>query len=173
MNNLAIRYAFDRKREASETKTGLLQIEVRVEKTSQKTFISTGIKLYKSQFSDKNGFTCKNHPNALLIINKARKIFNEVEAFCLSDKCKELADVKNWNKKDTPPPLSVKSFINAELTRTDPSYDVIEYHRSLFCYLSKKISKKQYYSLYDRWLRLLSKCAGGKSKRHLKTGISV
>ena len=65
MENLLIRYVFDRKRKASETKKGLLQIEVCVINTSVKTYISTGIHIYKNQFSDKNGFTCRNHPNNL------------------------------------------------------------------------------------------------------------
>jgi len=87
MENLSIRYVFDRKHIATESKKGLLQIEVRLNKTVRKVLISTGIHLYKNQFSDKNGFTCKNHPNAIQITGKAKRIFNKIEAFCLSDDC--------------------------------------------------------------------------------------
>ena len=76
MDNLSLRYVFDRKKIATNTKQGLLQIEVRINKSSTKKFISTGIKLYKNQVSPKNGFTCINHPNAQIITGKARNIYN-------------------------------------------------------------------------------------------------
>ena len=63
MNNLSMRYVFDRKHTATETQTGLLQIEVRVTGTSTKKFFSTGVKLTSLQFPDKNGFTCINLPH--------------------------------------------------------------------------------------------------------------
>jgi len=98
MDNLSMRYVFDRKRQSSETKTGLLQIEVRITKTSIKTLISTGIHLYKNQFSDKNGFICRNHPNAQIITGKAKRIFNKIEAFVNSKDCASFEDVNNWDK---------------------------------------------------------------------------
>ena len=130
MENLSIRYVFDRKCQSSETKTGLLQIEVRINKTSQKIFISTGIHLYKNQFSDKNGFTCRNHPNSQLITGKAKRIFNQIEAFCLSDECPNFESVKNWDKEPCKI-YFVIDFIKSELKRNNPSYDVLEYHNSL------------------------------------------
>ena len=48
MNRVQIRSIFDRKKEASSKKKGLLQIEIRYEK--KRKFISTGIKLYKNQY---------------------------------------------------------------------------------------------------------------------------
>ncbi|MDR2056952.1 MAG: hypothetical protein LBP83_01460 [Dysgonamonadaceae bacterium] len=59
MKNLFIRFVFDRKRQASETKKGVLQIGVRKEGTNKRAFISTGIKLYKNQFSDRNSLPVK------------------------------------------------------------------------------------------------------------------
>jgi len=130
MENLSIRYVFDSKRQASETKKGLLQIEVRLNKASRKTYISTGIHLLKNQFSEKNGFTCKNHPNASAITGKAKKIFNKIEAFCLSDECANFESIKNWDKEPGKT-YSVIDFIKSELKRNNPSYDVLEYHNSL------------------------------------------
>ena len=129
MENLSIRYVFDRKKEASDTKKGLLQIEVRLNKTVRKVLISTGIHLYKSQFSDKNGFTCKNHPNAVQINGKAKRIFNKIEAFCLSDDCPSFEYIKNWDKEPDRT-HSVAEFIRNYLKKTNPSLNVIEYHNS-------------------------------------------
>ncbi|MFC2425633.1 MAG: hypothetical protein ACFNUT_03720 [Bacteroidota bacterium] len=63
MNNLSMRYVFDRKHKATETEKGLLQIEVHIIDTSTKKFFSTGVKLTSLQFPDKNGFTCINLPH--------------------------------------------------------------------------------------------------------------
>ncbi len=131
MNNAQLRYVFDNKKQANnDTKTGLLQIEVRLKGTNKRKTISTGISLYKNQFSDKNGFTCKNHPNASLVTGKATKIFRQIEAFVLSDDCRSLEDVKKWDH-DEAEIHSVIEFIKSELKRNDPSYDVLEYHNSL------------------------------------------
>jgi hypothetical protein len=51
----------------------------------------------KSQHSDKAGFTCINHPLAAAVTAKAWRIFREVEAFVLSDKCTCLEDVRQWS----------------------------------------------------------------------------
>ncbi|MDR0733238.1 MAG: hypothetical protein LBF08_04160 [Dysgonamonadaceae bacterium] len=88
MDNVQLRYVFDRLKQANnETKRGLLQIEVRRSGTNVKKLISTGVHLYKNQFSDKNGFTCKNHDNAPAITGKVVRMFRQIEAFALSDKC--------------------------------------------------------------------------------------
>jgi site-specific recombinase XerD len=136
MDNLSIRYVFDRKRQASDTKQGLLQIEVRIMNTSVKTYISTGIRLYKNQFSNKSGFTCRNHPNANLINGKLKRIFNQVEAFVFSEKCPTIDYVKNWDKENCET-YSVIDFIENELKRENPSFAVIEYHRSLIARLKE------------------------------------
>lgn len=75
-----------------------LHIEVRQNKTINRIFINTYIKLKPSEYSDKNGFTCKNHPNATAITAKVHRIFSEVEEFVLSDNHRALEYVKNWDK---------------------------------------------------------------------------
>lgn len=101
MDRISVRYVFDRKKESNNsTKLGLLQVEVRIIGTSKKVFISTGLKLYKNQFSKKDGFTCKNHPNENSITTSGRSTFNKIQKFALSDKCNKIEDVKNWDKDE-------------------------------------------------------------------------
>lgn len=173
MENLSIRYVFDRKRQSSETQKGLLQIEVRLNKVSQKTYISTGIKLFRNQFSDKNGFTCKNHPNAQLITGKSKRIFNQIEAFCLSEKCKSLSDVKNWDKTEIST-VSVIEFIKKELGKKNIGYGTLGYHRTLINQLQsfgkiKTFSDVTYESIteFDVFLRKTIKSSSTLNKRHL------
>lgn len=109
MERVSVKYVFDRKKEANNThKQGLLQIEVRLVGSSKRVFISTGIKLYKKQFSQKDGFTCKDHPNENLITKTGRDIFYKIQSYALSDRCKHLEDVKNWNKEE----LVIESFLD-------------------------------------------------------------
>lgn len=129
MKDISIRYVFDRKKLASDTIRGLLQIEVRVLGKVDKALVSTGIKLLKKQFSTLNGFTCVKHPNALAITSSGRDTFNRVEAFVLSDKCKSLADVRYWDKEEFSE-LTIEGFIISELRRRNPSDTVIEYNNS-------------------------------------------
>ncbi|MDO4729306.1 MAG: hypothetical protein Q4B43_09950 [Bacteroidota bacterium] len=56
------------------------------------------MKLFRGQFSERNGFTCINHPNSQLITGNLRAIFNKIEAFVLSDDCKNFEMVGDWNK---------------------------------------------------------------------------
>jgi hypothetical protein len=114
----------------------LLQIEVRINRTSQKKFISTGIYLLKNQFSEKNGFTCLNHPNSQLITGKARHIFNQIEAFALSKNCPDLKAVLQWNVPKTASYLVV-DFIQDELRRRNSSLNVVECHNSLITRLNE------------------------------------
>lgn len=129
MNNISIRYVFDRKNQATNSKKGLLQIEVRIIGKVNKTLVSTGIKILKNQFSDTNGFTCIKHPNAAAITKNARDTFNKIEAFVLSDKCKSLNDVKYWNKVDFSE-ITIVDFIESELRRKNASVTVVEYNHS-------------------------------------------
>lgn len=129
MKDISIRYVFDRKKQASDTKRGLLQIEVRMLGKVDKTLVSTGIKLLKKQFSTLNGFTCVKHPNASAITSSGRDTFNRVEAFVLSDKCKSLANVRYWDKEEFSE-LTIEGFIISELRRRNPSDTVIEYNNS-------------------------------------------
>jgi hypothetical protein len=132
MNNAIIRYAFDKKKQADNSKkTGLLQIEVRQKGTNRCVYISTGIHLYKNQFSDTNGFSCRNHSNAAAITRKAKGMFNEIEAYALSDSCVKLEDVRNWDKKDQATTHSFVEFMKKTLSRNDPSMASLEHHRGL------------------------------------------
>jgi site-specific recombinase XerD len=172
MDNLQIRFVFDRKKQATNVQKGLLQIEVRVQRTSKKVFISTGIRLYKNQFSDRNGFTCRNHDNASLITGKATRTFRQIEAFCLSDKCKSIEDVKKWDK-DEACTYSVVEFIKSELIKNNPSLAVVEYHNSLIRRIEEFGKIKTFNDItyanivdFDRHLRLTIKSQPTLYKRH-------
>ena len=131
MDNLQLRFVFDRYKEAdNDKKKALLQIEVRQTGTNKLKLFSTGIHLYKNQFSDKNGFTCKNHDNAAAITGKAVKMFRQIEAFTLSDACKAIDDVKKWDKND-PATTSVIAFMWDALKRRHPTDAILEHHSIL------------------------------------------
>jgi site-specific recombinase XerD len=130
MNSIQLRFVFDRKKEAGNTKKGLLQIEARLTGTNRRKLISTGVRLYANQFSDKNGFTCRNHPNAPVITGNATRIFREVEAFVFSDRCRSLDDVRNWNR-NVAAAYSVVAFMEESLMKRKPSLATLEHHRIL------------------------------------------
>jgi site-specific recombinase XerD len=131
MDNAQLRYVFDRQKQANnDTRSGLLQIEVRLTGTNRRVLISTGIHLYKNQFSNKNGFTCKNHENAPAITGKAVRIFRQIEAFVLSEKCCNLNEVKNWDKDDSKN-HSVVEFMKEALRKRNPSDAILEHHNVL------------------------------------------
>ena len=131
MDNAQLRYVFDRQKQANnDSKTGLLQVEVRLTGSNQRKLISTGVHLYKNQFSDKNGFTCRNHENAPAITGKANRMFRQIESFVLSEKCQSLEDVKNWNKEEDKT-HSVIDFMKESLRKRNPSDAVLEHHNIL------------------------------------------
>lgn len=129
MNNILIRFRFDKAKKATNTKQGLLQIEVREKGLNKCILISTGIKLYKNQYSDKMGFTCKNHPLAEAINKQAHDLFNVIHTFVLSDKCKSLQDVKGW--KDAGSKDLLIPFIETEMRLRNMEYNTIKAHRTL------------------------------------------
>jgi site-specific recombinase XerD len=173
MDNAQLRYVFDRQKQANnDSKTGLLQIEVRLTGTNKRKLISTGVHLYKNQFSEKNGFTCKNHPNAPAITGKVTKMFRQIEAFVLSGGCRNLEDVKKWDH-DEIEIHSVIDFIKSELKRNNPSYDVLEYHNSLIKRLEEFGKIKVFADLtyenivdFDAYLRNTIKSQPTLYKRH-------
>lgn len=118
MDTLSIRFVFDRKGETKNDakKNAPVQIKVFVKISRKKVYISTGIKILKSQYSANGGFSIKNHPNSAVLKGKAHKIYNEIEAFIHSDLCKSIDDVKSWNK-DESLTVSVAGFIRAELNK--------------------------------------------------------
>nr|DAE47069.1 MAG TPA: Integrase [Caudoviricetes sp.] len=134
MDNLSVRFVFDRKKEANSTnKQGLLQVEVRENGTSNKVFISTGIKLLSTQFLKKKGEIGRitRHDNEIELNGKAKRIIRDIEAFTLSDRCKCLQDVKNWDSEPEESVISVVTFIENELKRRNPSLTVIAQNKSL------------------------------------------
>jgi len=158
MNNAQLRFVFDRLHQASGTQTGLLQIEVRLSRSNKKRLISTGIRLTKNQFSPKNGFTCRNHTNALAITGKATSIYRKIEAFVLSDECKTLDDVKYWDSKKQSG--SVIEFMKEQLTKSNPTKATHEHHAALIRQI-ERFGKIKYFSDinfqnitdFDFWLK--------------------
>lgn len=108
---------------------GLLQIEVRKEGTDKRACISTRIKIRPDQYSDKNGFTCRNHDNAKSITGRAQDRFRKIETFVSSEKCPNIDSVKYWDKEEFSS-LSVVDFIKEELKRRKPSFAVVQYNNS-------------------------------------------
>lgn len=172
MENVSIRYLFDKRNVASLTKQGLLQIEVRRIGTNQSALVSTGIKLYKNQFSKANGFTCKNHDKAPAITKKAKDVFNQVEAFVLSEKCTNLSDVKNY-KAPRPSTYSVVEFIKERLKKSNPTASVLKHHNVLINKVDqfgkfKTFSDLTYMNLldFDAYLRKTINSSTLLYKRH-------
>jgi site-specific recombinase XerD len=128
MENIQLRYAFDRRKVADNSSTkGLLQIEVRLTGTNVRKLFSTGIYLHENQFSAKNGFTCRNHPNAPAVTGEATRMFRKIEAFALSEKCTRLEDVKNWDR-DEAAVTSVVDFMLSALRQKNPTSAVLSHH---------------------------------------------
>lgn len=131
MENITLRYVYDRKKKATPSNPQPLYIEVRINKTNKSTLINTGIKLYPNQFNKTNGFTCRNHDRAALITKKARNVFNEVYDFATSNKCISLDQVKNYKSGERNYTSSIVDFIEESLRRNNATYSVIQHHRSL------------------------------------------
>jgi site-specific recombinase XerD len=173
MNNAQLRFVFDNKKQASDTKTGLLQIEVRITGSNKRKTISTGVHLLKNQFSIKStGFVCKNHDNAPGVTGKVTRMFRQIEAFVLSEKCKNLEDVNNWNKVDADN-TSVIEFIRNELRKKNPSFATLEHHNVLIRKLEefgkiKTFSDLTYSNIseFDSFLRKTIQTGSTLNKRH-------
>lgn len=130
MLNIKLRFVFDRKNEATLTKQGLLQIEAKLVGRPDRVFITTGIKLYKNQFSDKMGFTCKNHNQADAVTRKAKLIFDAVEKYSLSESLNDIKDMKNWNS-DKSSIDSVIKFMQQEMRLRNMEFNTMKAHVSL------------------------------------------
>lgn len=141
MKDYSIRYVFDRKNETGHkdkvkvkgkkyADTGLVQIEVRKDGTDKRVWISTGVRVTPDQFHVKDGtIKIKNHINEKSLTGKIKDRMREIDTYVSSDRCRDISDVKNWNKQDTST-FSVIDFIRDELKRKDPSYSVVEYNNS-------------------------------------------
>jgi len=130
MKNISLRFVYDKNKRATESKPQPLTVEVRQNGTNKAVYINTGFKLYPNQFSERNGFTCKNHSRAPYVTKEARRIFEKIEDFAYSDKCKVLEDVKNYNKEKAYD-ANVVNFMKRELIESNPTPAVLDHHRSL------------------------------------------
>lgn len=133
MNSLKIKLVFDRKNVANTTdKQGIIEVYVYDSISRKKIYISTGVEVLKGQFKkgeNERGSIVK-HTNKVVLNGKLERLYREIEAFAISDKCKTLDDVKNWNvkKEDT---MSVISFMETELKRKNPAYQTMVQHNTL------------------------------------------
>ena len=130
MENVSLRFIYDKNKRATSSKPTSLIVEVRQNGTNRAVYINTGIKLYPNQFSNKNGLVIKNHDKANMLMVKAKSIFNKVEAFAYSDECTSLQDVKNYNKTETYN-KNVLDFMRRELRERNPTESVLEHHNIL------------------------------------------
>lgn len=133
MNSLKIKLVFDRKNVANTAgKQGVVEIYVYESISRKKIYISTGVEVLKGQFKkgeNERGSIVK-HANKVVLNGKLERLYREIEAFALSDKCKTLDDVKNWNIK-TEDTMSVISFMESELERKNPAYQTMVQHNTL------------------------------------------
>ena len=173
MDDAQLRFIFDRYNTANnDTKKGVLQIEVRVFGTNRRKLITTGVHLYKNQFSDKNGFTCKNHDNAAAITGKVMRQFRKIEAFVLSDDCKSLDDVRNWDNERVQS-HSFTEFMREHLRVRDPSMSTIEHHEVLIRRLEEFGKIKTFHDVtyvniseFGDYLKKTIKSSATLNKRH-------
>ena len=102
MTNFIIRIVFDRRNETENNPDILAPVHIEVRKTgsSRRKLIHTGIRLKRNQYSytEGRGLIITKHPNAVIYRHRIMDTFNSIEQFTLSDKCKNLDDVDNWNK---------------------------------------------------------------------------
>lgn len=136
MERLSFRFVYDKNKRATAFKPQPLYVEARRIGTNQTVYINTEIKLYPNQFSDKNGFTCKNHDKANLVTVRAKKIFAEIEAFAVSEKCRKLEDIKYYNQEKVQDD-NVIDFIQKELRKSNPTLNVVTRHNVLINHLVK------------------------------------
>lgn len=133
METLKLKLVFDRRKEIKSSETqGAIEVYVYDSISRKNIYIPTGIKVLANQFSQKKGERGRivKHPNNVSINGNLDRIFREIEAFAISDKCKTLDDVKNWNVK-TEDTMSVISFMESELKRKNPAYQTMVQHNTL------------------------------------------
>lgn len=172
MEDVFIRYVFDKKNQATDKVQGLLQIEVRKKKDKKTVLLSTDIHLYKGQFDASNGFTCVNHPNAEAVTQKAWKFFRDVHAFAYSEECESLTDVKNWNR-GTVDTSSFIGFMHECLAEKNYTYRSLKVHEWVIS-KAKEAGLKTFKSLtyeglrkFDAVLRKTLKNDNTLNKRHV------
>lgn len=83
------RIVFDRKKNASRNKKGLVQIVVSYDRVRK--FISTGVKLYSDQWSEKKMVI--NHPESVALTKKIVSIKAEIDGYIMEQREKD----RQWN----------------------------------------------------------------------------
>lgn len=131
-----MRFVYDKNKRATASNPQPLYVEVRQRGTNRAVYVPTGIKLYPNQYSNRNGFTCKNHHRAPIVTKEARAIFEKIENFALSNRCETLDDVKNYGEKEEYG-KGVVEFMRRELLENDPTISVLDHHRSLISRLEE------------------------------------
>lgn len=132
MNILNIRIVFDRRGETKNNpkKLASVHIEVLERQSKKKKYFYTGVKLLANQYSSTNGFSVKNHPNALILKSKVLNIYNKIEAFIHSDKCTCLDDVANWDNNTAN--MTFLEFFKQELDKKVIKDATKKTHRTLY-----------------------------------------
>ncbi|MDH6355532.1 hypothetical protein M2132_001877 [Dysgonomonas sp. PH5-45] len=102
METLTLRIVFDQKGKAKKDpkKKAMIHIEVRDTVTNQKTYIPTNVKILFEHHTKDGTIISSKHPNGAILRKNVQSIFNRIEAFVLSEKCKKFEDIQNWDKKD-------------------------------------------------------------------------
>ena len=179
MNNIALRYVYDRKKRATEERPEWILIEARQIGTSNIVYINTGIKLYPKQVTYKNGFTCINHDRASMVNIKVREIFRKVELY--AERCTELSQIKDYDK-EVAYGSSVSEFINKKIIEGELSTNQLKRHRGLLNHLYRFGDIALFSDLtlenimsFDTYLRRTIKSQGALHKVHsiLRTYIKL
>lgn len=132
MENLAMRIVFDQKGKAKKDpkKKAMIHIEVRDVVTNKKTYIPTNVKILFEHYTKDGTIISSKHPNGAILRKNIQSIFNKIEAFVFSEKCKTFDDIQGWDKTDEELTTNVVDFIRADLIRRDVSYTTLEYNNS-------------------------------------------
>lgn len=133
MDSLKFKVVFDR-RESIQTPKDKGDIETYIyDSACRKTrYINTGISVSKNQLEKPVNQEVRivKHPNANVLNGLLSRIYREVEAYGISDQCKKIEDIINWNIKPENT-VSVVSFMKAELIRKNLSIRVAAHHQTL------------------------------------------
>ncbi|MFV0331381.1 MAG: phage integrase SAM-like domain-containing protein [Dysgonomonas sp.] len=182
MKNFTMRFVYDRKNETGYRKkekdktykdVGLLQIEVKEDGTDRRAWVSTGVKITPDQFAMKDGvLKIKNHDNAKSLSGKVNERFREVFAFVESDKCKNISDVKYWNKSEVNTTSFIR-FIEDEARKENLGKSSLSNYNSFLSKLNEFGQIKQFSDLtynnivdFDRFLKPTNKSQPVLYRKH-------
>lgn len=133
MDSLKFKVVFDRRKSIQTPKDkGDIEIYVYDSVCRKTRYINTGISVSKNQLEKPLNQEVRivKHPNANVLNGLLSRIYREVEAYGISDQCKKIEDIINWNIKPENT-VSVVSFMKAELIRKNLSIRVAAHHQTL------------------------------------------